>query len=242
MKFLWALLLLTSCAFYDRNGSPIPDGSYLIISVDAKHLDYKSTESFIISMSLNGGEVGHAWLCLHTPTMTIEGGHSGERGIVQPRYCDAIQNNLVYGCSNPTEEQKLNPSFEPNPIKCLWDCQHDGYFERGSGRHRATYGICIPLDDATAEKIARFIKNYPFSEYSLTGNQCTSFCVQAAAIAGLDLADRAILPIDQYVKLNNQRYRLWTDRNYSQLIFSSPDVLERSMQRAVKCGLAQQFP
>lgn len=242
MRALCLLLLLTSCSFYDRNCTAIPDGSYLIVSVDAKHLDYSSTEAFILSMSLNRGEVGHAWLTLRTPTMMVEGGHSGERGIAQPRYCDAIQNNLDYGYSNPTDEQKKNPRFEPNPIKCLWDCQPDGYFQRGSGRHRATYAALIPIDDATAEKIAIFIKNYPFSEYSLTGHQCTAFCVQAAAMAGLNLEDRVTLPIDQHVKLNNVRYCLWRDPVYSQITFSSPDVLERNLKRAVKCGLARQFP
>ena len=231
MKPLCILFLLTGCGFYNTNPTPIPEGSYLVISVDAKHLDYRSTESFINSMARNGGEVGHAWLKLQTPKMTIEGGHSGERGILQPRYCDAIQNNLDYGYSNPTEEQKRSPRYEPNPIKCLWETQYDGYFERGPGRHRATYSICILIDVATAEKIACFIKNYRFSEYSLIGNQCTSFCVQAAAIAGVDLEDRIVLPIAQTVRLRGHCYRLWTDLAYSKITFSSPDVLEQSIKK-----------
>jgi hypothetical protein len=234
MKKLLALLLLTGCSHY-ADEQPLPqNSSYMIISVDAKHLDYSCAESFMMSMTLNQGYVGHAWLCLNHNGMCIEGGHSGERGITQPRYCDMIQNNLDYGYPNPTEEQKQHPRFEPNPIKCLWENQNDGFFQRGSGNHRATYAVYIPLDDATAAKIQTYIQAYPFHDYSLIGNQCTSFCAQAAAIAGLELEDQVTLPIEQFVKFKRCAYKLWEDPLYNQITFPSPDVLEKSLKKAVK--------
>lgn len=237
MKLIYCFLfLLAGCSRYvDQEVIPLPPSdSYMIISVDARHLDYSSTRSFIQSMTLNDGQVGHAWLTFKHGDVYLEGGHSGELGITQPRYCDSIQNNIDYGYPNPTSYDKRHPRHEPNPIKCLWECQNDGFFQQGSGQHPTTFSLYIPLDAETADKIQKYIETYPFHEYSLTGYQCTSFCVQAAAIAGLDLEDQITLPIDQYVKLGNRIYKLWEDPTYSVITFSSPDVLEASLKKAGK--------
>ncbi len=217
MKFIWVFIFLVSCSRHVPDLPPVKKESCPHLYVDAKGLDYSSTESFIRSMSLNDGEVGHAWLTLRFKDKVITGGHSGERGITQLRYCDAIQNNLDTGCQNP--------------IQCLWEPQKDGFFQAGSGGHKATYSLKIPLTDATAKKIIKFIQNYPFMEYSLTGNQCTAFCVQAAAIAGVYLEDRVTLPLSQYVRLKGKRYKLWSDPTFREISFSSPDILQESMKK-----------
>lgn len=224
MKIIWLLLLLVSCTHQSTEQLTCSENPLLIIAVDAKHLDYSSTESFMMSMTLNDGFVGHAWITLRYQGLTITGSHSGEQGVDEPRYCDAIQCNLEKGLENP--------------IKCLWEPRSDGFFQKGSGGHTPTYSAAIPIDDITAAKILKFIRTYNFSEYSLTGNQCTSFCTQAAAIAGLKLDDKATLPLAQYVRLKRKTYRLWIDPTYSSITFSSPDALEASLKEAVRLGNA----
>lgn len=221
------LLLLTGCVHHIHHD----DEKALIISVDAKHLDYSSTEAFITSMRRNHGEVGHSWITIIDGNTVISGGHSGELGVTQPRYCEGIQNYIDYGYANPTSEQKKNPRHEPSPIRYLWEVQRDGFFQKGSGGHRATYSVKIPVDTPTIHKMKQFIAQYPFQEYSITRKQCTSFCVGIAALAGVHLEDRITLPIAQKVRFRNRQYQLWSDPAYSEITFPSPDVLEKSLKK-----------
>lgn len=231
MKLPYSLLFLTFVATSCSRHVPPPDEKALIIYVDAKHLDYRSTEGFMVTMLRSGGQVGHAWIALKDGEDVICGGHSGELGITQPRYCEGIQNLLDYGYVCPTADQRRNPRYEPNPIRYLWEVQRDGFFQPGAGIHRPTYAVKIPVDSSTIKKMKRFIKEYPFNEYSIVGNQCTSFCVQLAAIAGIELQDRITLPLSQSVIFMNRRYQLWEDPYYSSITFPSPDVLEMSLKR-----------
>lgn len=222
---------------------------FLVVLVEARHLDYTDNRGFIKSMAKHpsdgskNGDVGHAWIYLqgrmNGQSVFLEGGHSGELGIVQARYFDGLMNNIEYGCANPTEEQRLCPQDEPNPVKYLWEAQKDGYFEWGSGRHYPTFAAKVDLSPQQFQRIFDFIQNYPFDRYSITGNQCSSFAAQVASLGGLEVECEVTMPIDQYLEVGEDCFCLWQDPSYSLLTISSPDVLERSLMQAVREGRAQ---
>lgn len=191
---------------------------YIIFFVNARHLDTSSFPKFVQSLSKHPN-VGHAWIHLHGDQI-IEGGHSGELGIYQPRYADGVMDHLEWGVKNP--------------IRYLWCAQMDGFFQQGSGGHQPTFAAKVNLSKQQYEKIAAFIQSYSFEEYSLTKNQCCTFLKQIGALIDLDLAVETTLKIDQWIYLDKKRYQLWEDPLYSKLVFASPDVLEISLKRLVK--------
>src|SRR5438445_2663557 len=98
----------------------------------------------------------------------IEGGHSGELGHAQPRYLEGVFLN----------------DKEPNPVRYLFTALQDGYFEKGPGRHKPTYAVRVELNQSRFLKIYEYMQpdRYPFTEYSLTENQCTTFVTKIAAL------------------------------------------------------------
>jgi hypothetical protein len=194
---------------------------YIVFLVDAHHLDYTDNRSFLKTLvkhpssGSKNGDVGHAWIYLRSPSMVIEGGHSGEFGIVQEKYLDGVMNNIEFGYANPTQQQKFYPRYEPNPIKYLWETLYDGIFQHGAGGHTPTFAAKIDLSQEQYEIILDFISRYPYQEYSLTGNQCTSFIVQIADLIDLPLDSVITIQIDPYICIGNDHLLLWTDASYS---------------------------
>lgn len=259
---LLALILLTSCGwrpnavyqeFYshleDVKNEPCVDSIhsdyFLIIYVEACHLDYTSTLGLLqtIAKHPNGsteGDVGHAWIHLQGlvdgKIVSIEGGHSGERGILQAKYFDGVMNYIDYGYANPSDKQIKTPRYEPNPIKYLWTSQQDGFFQRGSGGHTPTFAIKIPITPEQFERILSFIdpKNYCYKDYNLTRNQCSSFVAHVAALADFPIEYELTIPIDSSVYFRGRHVRLWEDPQYAYLRFSSPDIIERSLINATR--------
>lgn len=232
---------------YNIQSASLKEGDfYLLILVDARHLDYSSTLELLKTMSKhpsNGsknGDFGHAWIELHGiqngNPQVIEGGHSGERGIIQEKYFDGIMNYRDFGYANPTNEQKKYPRYEPNPIKYLWEPLYDGFFEKGSGGHTPTFGIKIDISPCQYNEIIHFIHTYDFSIYSLAQSQCSSFVVKIAQIAGLSLDSLIKLPLAQKLYIEGEWIRLWEDPAYSCIFIHSPDILEASMIRCVEEG------
>lgn len=266
---LWCLIVLsvTACAtprsaayreFYAHLREPIPERSpasagdnFLIIFVDAPHLDYTDNVSFFKTVAKhprNGSksrDVGHAWIYLQGvdagQLVYVEGGHSGERGVCQAKYFDGIMNYIDFGYANPTNSQLACPCWEPNPIKYLWEAQHDGYFEWGPGRHRPSFAARMDLSDKQFSDIMEYVSSYNYREYSLTGNQCTSFVQQVASLAGLELDCEVTIPISPSIYFNGERIRFWEDPFYSNVKITTPDILERSLMQAVREGKVQLF-
>ena len=126
-----------------------PSPYFLIVLVDARHLDYTDGRSLLRTLvkhpsdGSKNSDVGHAWIYLHgivnDQNIGLEGGHSGELGIYQPRYFEGIMNYLEYGYANPTSQQQSCPRHESNPVKYLWEIQQDGFFQKGSGGHCPTF-------------------------------------------------------------------------------------------------------
>jgi len=233
-RFLFLLLPLHLCAC----------GNFLVILVDAPHLDYTNTCSFFKTMAKHpsnfskNGDVGHAWIYLVGTNVELEGGHSGELGQRQARYFQGIMNYIDYGYANPTQAQKMQPSYEPNPCKYLWAALDDGYFEAGAGGHIPTYAASVELTDQQLASILNWIFHYDFSKYTLTNHQCCTFVSEVAGLAGLHLDSEVTLPIAPQVLFEGEVIRFWSDPNYSSICFQSPDRLEGCLKELVRCGLA----
>lgn len=252
LKLLLLFLILSSCSYcpnsaayrslyshlnisYSKDKSMHETPYFLVILVEARHLDYSCPRSFFKTLAKHpsdgskNGDVGHAWVYLQgimkENTVVLEGGHSGELGYVQPRYMEGVF----------VQYEKGNE----NPISYLWETQRDGFFQQGSGRHYPTFAAKIDLSEAQFQRILKFIECYDYSEYAITGNQCSSFAAQAAAFAGLDLDCEITMKVEQSLSIGGQKVCLWQDPAYSEITFSSPDILERSLMRAVQEGRAQ---
>ncbi len=244
-----ALLLCCGCAHtqYDlpttahANTDP-----FLIIFVDAKHLNYNNCSSLLKTIlkhpdGSKNRDIGHAWIYLQGTIdgnlVSIEGGHSGELGITQAKYFDGIMNYLEYGYSNPTPAQMISPRYEPNPIKYLWEPLNDGFFQEGAGKHKPTFAVKINLNQEQFQQIYRYVTNcYDYSHYALGGNQCSSFVAQVAALAGVYLESEITISVPSSMWFNGMHVRLWEDPAYRTLTFSSPDILEKSMREASSKG------
>ena len=259
------LFLIQACAHVPRTESwqqqyrhlqqPLPQNKsitetdyYIVFLVTARHLDYLDTRELAKSLVRYGrgkGDIGHSWIYLKGikdgQTLIQEGCQSGQRGKTQPRFFEGVKNYIEYGYANPTNSQKRSPRYEPNPIKYLWDELNDGFYQEGSGGFRPTYAAKVDLTKEKFDEILDYIdpKRYPFERFSLVDNQCSSFVARLASMAGLSLKHQVTVKIEPQLRVGNQQYRLWTDPRYSKITFSTPDVLEHSLMKAVAKGEAE---
>ena len=259
--FCVLLFWITSCASqpqteswrrqYSHLGHPVAENRiftesdyYIVFLVAARHLDYHDNVELFKTIaryesSFKKGEVGHSWVYLKGirdgKTVTIEGGHSARLGKRQPRFYDGVMNYIQYGYANPTDSQKNNPRYEPNPIRYLWAELDVGLFQKGSGGLVPTYAAKVDLSREQFDKIISFVdqKKYPYQRFSLVGNQCSSFLARIAAMVGFPLEHAVTIQLESVLKVGIREYRLWTDPRYSTITFSSPDVIERSLMKAV---------
>jgi hypothetical protein len=267
-RFLFIFsLFCTSCyrpcskayqEFYQHLSQPCPiitemskTDYFLVILVDARHLDYTNNWSFFRTIAKHpsdgskNGDFGHAWIyvegLVNGKKIAIEGGHSGERGLLQAKYFDGIMNYNDWGYANPTPEQKLCPRYEPNPAKYLWTSQNDGFFQKGSGDHTPTFAVKINLSKNQFQQILKFIhpRCYPYQRYALTRHQCSSFVAEVASLADLYLDCEVSISIQPRVLYGGRWVRFWEDPQYALLTFSSPDQLEKSLMKAVNEGQAE---
>lgn len=203
----------------------IGEENFLLLLVDAPHLDCSSNHTLVQTIAKRGN-IGHAWIYLQGvldgQAVFLEGGHSGELGISQPRYFDGVMDYLERG--------------DANPIRYLWSTQQDGFFQKGNGNHRPTYAVRIEITQEQFHKILEFVQTYDYKRYSLTGNQCATFVVQVAALTGFSINCLQSIPIQQYVYMHGERFRLWQDPRYSMLTISSPDRIESWMKAVVQDG------
>ncbi|MBS4164509.1 Uncharacterized protein PRO82_001838 [Candidatus Protochlamydia amoebophila] len=237
---------------YKKTRVPMKEENYfLIILVNARHLDYTDTRSFFHTVAKHprdatkNGDLGHAWIYLQGNIdgriVVIEGGHSGERGMTDVRYFDGIMNYNDWGYVNPTLEQRKHPCYEPNPAKYLWATLNDGYFQQGTGGHKPTYAAKISLTKQQFNAIIQAIKidAYPYHYYSLTQQQCSNFVSKISELAGLKLESEIAMPIYPSVWYRGQMVRLWEDPQYSVIKLATPDILEKSLMKAVQKGNAE---
>lgn len=233
-----------------ENNSFTESDYFIIFLVAARHHDY--TDHHKLYETLNNydglwkrGNVGHSWVYLkgiqNGKTVILEGGQSLGSGKGQTGFSEGIKNLNKYGYADPSSSEKRNYRYEPNPIKHLWAERTDGFFQKGSGYLRSTFAAKVDLSKEKFEEILAFMDedNYPYQNFSLPGNQCSSFLAKIADMAGLTLEHSVDMKIDPVFKVGDREYRLWTDPYYSKLKLSTPDVIERSLIQAVMEGRAE---
>ncbi|MEC7840480.1 MAG: hypothetical protein VX777_10625 [Chlamydiota bacterium] len=206
---------------------------YLIILVDAKHLDYSNSQSFLTTFTKHpttgnkSCNVGHVWLYLKSPNSVIEGGHTGEFGVDCPKYVDGIID--------------LVNKEDRNPVRYLWETLNDGYFQEGSGGHYPTFAAKIDLSEEEYDAIKTFIdpRSYPYKSYSLTKRQCVSLVSQVLALVGVEIETDVTMKINQFAKIGGEKVKLWDNSSYSSITFSSPDIAEKSLISLVDTGKAE---
>lgn len=236
---LWALRILAPFLlffYFCLLGASEPS---LTLFVTARHLDYSGFKELLQTMAKHpsdgskNGDVGHAWIRLEGEIegrrICLEGGHSAETGRCQPKYLEGIAERIEKG--------------EPNPIEYLWSAQKDGFFQRGSGGHTPTYAVRRRLTKEQFLSILSYIRpeHYDYRNYSLVTSQCASFVANVAEIAGLDLDISVTISIPRYVRYAGKQVELWNDPVYASLTVASPDVLEKSLKRAVKERLVERI-
>lgn len=265
LTFVFLLVFTQSCfrpdspaylEMYSHLSVPVPSPRdicesdyFLVLLVDARHLDYTDNYSFLNTVAKHPSDgsknrdVGHAWIYLRGMhegmPVCLEGGQSGERGVIQAKYFDGIMNYIDFGYANPTPQQYCCPRYEPNPVKYLWECHRDGYFQWGPGNHKPTFAAKVDLTPEQFARIEDFIAHYRYFEYAITGNQCSSFVAQVASLAGLDLECEVTMTIEPKIYYGGCEICLWSDPCYERLTISSPDILERSLMKAVREGTAE---
>ncbi|MBA3958497.1 MAG: hypothetical protein H0X51_08940 [Parachlamydiaceae bacterium] len=244
VRVVFLLLCLTSCGwrpsvayreYYAHLHKPICtrllDSDYFLeIYVSARHLDYTTGKTLLQTIARHSGrgagEFGHAWIRLEGlidgQRMYIEGGHSGETGLLQAKYFDGVMDYIESG------------ETDSNPIRYLWATQEDGFFQEGSGGHQATFSIRIKLNSEQFQDILAFVKNYSFERYRLTDHQCCSFVAEAAALAGVELQHLQTVHIPSRIYFGGCWLPLWRDCKYREFVFGSPDVLEKSLMQHVR--------
>lgn len=208
---------------------------FLVVLVVARHLDYTDSTRLLKTMAKHpsdgskNGDVGHAWIYLKGEVdgkpYYLEGGHSGELGVFQPRYLEGVWDNIVLGAKDP--------------ISYLFCPQGDGFFQIGNGNYSPTFAAKIDLSQEQFGHIKQFIESYDFSTFSLTDKQCTHFAVRIAALAGLILKDQCAVSIHQHLHFSGHCIQLWQDPKYGEIQFGSPDVLEKSLMEVVASGKAE---
>ncbi len=238
-------IAFVACCLHSLSANDSAGELWLI--VNAPHLDYSSFNCLLKTLAKHPrtgckeGHFGHAWIRLHGYLdghyICIEGGHSGDRGLVQPRYVDGLMNLIEFGTLYPEREVAFKP--EPNPIRYLWETQRDGYFQIGSGGFHASYAVAIPLNSAQLRCLIEAIQHYPYDCYSLTSHQCVEFVRYLASITGRRLPDcRREVAIPCSLSIGSLHLPLWQDRNYCHLGLATADDLESALKELVRSGQA----
>lgn len=242
------LLLLAGCSWAPRSTDYRAQYSYLkrvprtpsvqeeipfslTILVNARHLDYSDGQSLLRTMvkhpsdgSLNG-DVGHAWILLQGEGAVLEGGHSGEWGIQEPKYFDGIMDLVEQG--------------DRNPVRYLGKTLQDGCFQTGTGGHDPTYAARIPLTKEEYLRLRAQILNTDFAPYSMTDRQCVTFIESLLQDLGICLETKVAIPIPYRVKVGRETFVVRTDPEYAEIVFHSPDLLEKELMALVSSGRAE---
>lgn len=227
------------------------DAHLLLFCMDAPNLDYSNLKKFLETMSKHPdsynkeGRVGHAWFCLllnGNPQKRFEVGHTGEMGVVQPKFFNGVLNYNYTGYFDGNESETTRPfRFEPNPIRYLFSTLHDGYLQYNSGGHRpnAVYGCWIT--DRQKDLIIETVDRYPSNFYSLTQYQCCRLVEEVASVLGLELKSSCEIYFERALQLSNDTIRLWKDVKYSKITVRTVDALYKSIEKYSKLGVFEDY-
>ncbi len=211
------------------------DSHYLVILVDAKHLDYSTPGKYFETLKFglfkrHDPNIGHAWVILYgkdaTGTFVFEGGHTGEFGCIAPKYFDHIVDLSM------TNESK-------NPVAYLYTLLPDGQIQLGSGGHRPSFAAAFPLNLEGFLRIKRLIgREYDFSSWGILGPNCVQFARACLAATGIQINCEEEIPIPQVFSINGEEIRLWENPAFSCILAQTPELLEKRLIELVQNGQA----
>lgn len=208
------------------------------VYVSSRGLQYTNSEEFFESLIRQKGTptVGHAWIRLiekddETVVQDIEGGHSGEFGLIAPQYFTRLL------------QESENPLVE-NPVQVLFQPLYDGRFEKGSGDNKPTYAATFDLTQEGFLSLCSLIDvssgEYPFYKWSLTENNCVIFVLTCLGRIGIVLDARNVVQISPVTFIRGVPIKMWSDERYSQIEVATPDKLEVELKQLVALGIARE--
>lgn len=209
----------------------------LVVLVDSKQLQYDTASHFFDSLLAQDTSptVGHAWILLvrrddRGKFEWIEGGHSGEFGVIAPRYLDQLLHASQSRC-------------EQDPIQVLFRPLNDGIFERGNGGHMPTCAASFALTKEGYVAIRALLDQesgaYPFNTWSLIELHCVRFVLTCLGRIGIVLDAHCMVQIPQTITVVGQPIRMWSNQRFSCIDVETPEKLEIELQKLVRLGLAQ---
>ncbi|MEI7636677.1 MAG: hypothetical protein WCJ37_05185 [Syntrophus sp. (in: bacteria)] len=189
-------------------------------------MNFDDPNSFYQSITAReDGSVGHAWILLGKGSTFIECGHTGEFGLINMRYHEAVK--------------KAIRDKKKNPISYLWEDLQDGKYEEYYMTEKPTYAARFELTEKEYKNIYDYINTYDYGRFSITKDSCTFFATNACALMGIDLGHLARINVPKYYTVSNNRYNMWDEEKYSIISIGAPDILEKSLKMAVKAGLGK---
>lgn len=208
----------------------------LVVYVSSRGLQYESGERFFESLLKQGDSprIGHAWVALckkneREVVERIEGGHSGEFGVIAPQYLERLV------------QSALNPDIA-NPIQVLYEPLEDGQFEKGGGGYTPTFAASFSLTEEGYDAISTLLEGhsgaYPFHRWSLTNFTCVRFVLTCLGRIGIILDATTRMNVESVVSIRGTPLRMWTDSRFSSLIVETPEKLESELKRMVALGVA----
>lgn len=197
---------------------------FLVVLVDARHLDYASPDKFFASMRYGvlfpqEPTIGHAWIVLsgvvNGKPWRFEGGHTGEFGVTAPRYFDEVV--------------RRSQEKDPNPAQYLFTSLSDGRLQKGSGGHEPTLSVAFSLTEQEFLSIFTLLTTYNFSEWSLQHHQCVHFVCSCLKALQIDIPCERVMRLPSTFLWKGDKVDLWQDRKYEMLSLPTPEALERAL-------------
>ena len=207
---------------------------YLVVLVDARHLDYTTPSKYFGTMSQGlflpqDPNTGHTWVVLagkqDGKDWIFEGGHTGEFGLYAPRYFDEVV--------------RLSWDDEdPNPASYLFSALPDGCLQYGSGGHEPTFAAAFPLTEGGYNRVHRLLTEggYDFSLWGIRGPNCIRFSLACLASIGIELSCQEIFMLPRSFTYKGREVHLWSDPAYSRLCVETPELLEKRLWELVEDG------
>ncbi len=227
-------------AIQDANQStPQFNGSneyFLVVLVDARHLDYTTPENYFDTISQGlffqqDPNTGHAWVVLagkqDGKPWIFEGGHTGEFGLYAPRYFDEVV-HLAWD------------EHHPNPASYLFYVLPDGTLQYGSGGHKPTFAAAFSLTEKEYLRIRRLLTTdgYDFSRWGIRGPNCIRFAAACLASTGIEVNCQEKFELPRSFSYKGQEVLLWSDPVYSSFYVDTPELLEKRLWELVQHGKA----
>ena len=207
---------------------------YLVVLVDARHLDYTSPSKYFSTISQGlffreDSNTGHTWIVLagkqDGKDWVFEGGHTGEFGLYAPRYFDEVV-RLAW------DEE------DPNPASYLFSSLPDGCLQYGSGGHDPTFAAAFPLTEEGYQRVRRLLSDggYDFSRWGILGPNCIRFSLACLASVGIELSCQETFVLPHSFIYKGEKVHLWSDPAFSRLCVETPELLEKRLWELVEDG------